>query len=124
MMVKSVDSPNAPLLHQDKGNAVSQRVLLVLMTLEELPARIEEGLVHMNELQGRTMQQVVAKLDRLDMIAAAVEEGHRFIEDIGGRHQWWEPLGNTAPMGQGSRVVLTMGQFQGQQVTGIEEERH
>ena len=86
-MVKSVGSANAPLLHQDKGNAVSQGVLLVLMLLQELPACIEERFVHMNELQGRTMQQVVAKLDRLGMIAAAVEEGHRFINDIAGRNQ-------------------------------------
>jgi hypothetical protein len=70
------------------------------------------------------MQQVMTNLNRLGMIAPAVEEGYGFIKDIGGRNQWWKPLGKTLPMGHRCLMILIMRQFQRQQVAGIEKDSH
>jgi hypothetical protein len=48
MMVKGIGHLNAKLLHHDEGNAVGQRVLLIVMTLEKVPACIEERFVNVD----------------------------------------------------------------------------
>src|SRR5437763_11845599 len=65
MFVERQGIRDATPIHQDEGDAVGQRIGLVLMLLKELPALVEKRLVHVDELDGGASEQAVAQLDGL-----------------------------------------------------------
>ena len=72
----------AESLHYDEGDAVCQRVILVLIPLKVGPSFSEQRFIDMDELNGRTAQQVIPDLNCFSMVAAAVQIRHDFIEHI------------------------------------------
>src|SRR5438270_12610284 len=84
MFVESKSCLYSEVLHHKKRDTICERVCFVFVLLKILPTFHEQIFVHMNKLNGRTIQQFAPDFDSFRVIAATVEICDDFIENIRG----------------------------------------
>lgn len=84
---------------------------------------MKQAFIDMNHLSGRAAQEGVPNLDSFGVVAAAVEKRDDLIEYIGRRHQSGQGFNRLVPVSHSRWMVLIVGEFQRQQITGVDENR-
>jgi hypothetical protein len=122
VMIESIRYANLKPLHDDKQDAIGERVVFVLMLNKIEPAIVEQSFINMNHLTGRAAEEHVPNLNRFAVVSPAVEKCNDFIEHIRSRHKVWQVFANLLPMLHGCSMVLIVGEFKCEQITGVEED--
>lgn len=112
MLIEGKSPPDAQFLHDQEGEAIRERVILVLMTLEIRPPFVKERRIDVDELHRWTLQQVIPHLQGLRMLSATVEKRHDFIEDVGGRDEARQRRHDTLPVLGSRLMMLVIANFQ------------
>ncbi len=93
------------------------------MSRQILPAQFEKLFVHVNHLDRRAPQQIVADLDGFLVVTAGIEKSNDFIKDVlCGDQRRQNASSQTAPVVSDCAMVLVVGQFQSQNVSRIQKD--
>ena len=123
MAIESVCGMNVLPAHDNKRDAVGQRIVFVLIVLEAEPAFIKERFIDMNHAYGWAVQESITGFNGFGVISTAIEKRDDFIENIGCRDQRQRRFYDLFPMLKRSVVMLVIGKFECEQITGIDEYR-
>ncbi|CAE6506476.1 hypothetical protein NMYAN_220015 [Nitrosomonas nitrosa] len=123
MAIESVCGLNVLPAHDNKRDAIGQRIIFVLVLLKVEPASIKERFIDMNHVYGWAVQESIAGFNGFGVIATAIEKCDDFIENIGCRDQLQWRFYDLFPMLKCSTVMLVVGKFECEQITGIDEYR-
>lgn len=110
-------------LHYHERDAISERIVFVLMPNNIEPSIVKQAFIHMNHLNGRAAQKGVPNLDGFCMGTAAVKERDDLIEHVGCRYQARQGLVNLVPVSHSGWMVLIISKLQCEQVTGVNKNR-
>jgi hypothetical protein len=112
MLIERKSPLDVQLLHDKKGEAIREGVILALMALKIRPPFVKYRRIDVGELHGGALQQVVPHLDSLRMLSPTVEERHDFIEDVGGRDEARQRRHDPLPVPCSRLMMLVIGNFQ------------
>jgi hypothetical protein len=109
------------LCNDDEGDAVRQRVTLVLALPEVVETLWEQVFVNVYRANRRAGQKDFTNLDSLVMVTSSVEESDYFVEDVAGGRQ---NVGRRKPppMITCRFVILVVRVLQGDEEAGVEED--
>lgn len=123
MVIESICDLNVLPAHDNKRDAVGQGIIFVLVLLKIEPAFIKERFIDMNHVYGWAVQEPITGFNGFGVIATAIEKRDDFIKNIGCRDQLQRGFYDLFPVFKRSVVMLVVGKFECEQITGIDEYR-
>lgn len=123
MTIEGIRRADPKPLHYHERDAISKRIVFVLMLNKIEPAIVKQALIHMNHLNGRATEKGVPDLDGFCVETAAVEERDNLIEYIGCHYQSRQGFDSLLPVTHCGWMVLVISKLKCEQITGVNENR-
>ena len=105
-------------------NLLERRLDLLVRHVDALRAALHKRhFIDMNHGYGWAVQEPITGFNGFGVISTAIEKSDDFIENIGCRDQRQRRFYDLFPMLKRSVVMLVIGKFECEQITGIDEYR-
>ena len=112
MFVERESCKDFSLLHDDKRNAIGQRVAFVVVLLKQRPAVMKLLFRDVNNFNRGTIQEVIDDLHGFVMQTTTVEKRGNFIENVRRCNEWRQVVNDTFPMRLSCTVMKVIRDFE------------